>query len=100
MTQFIGYEQIPVTTDIQTAADLDIPAAAQGAILQAESAVIRYSMVPEGKTPGPPPNAGRGMLLRNTGLGQYFMIENIRNIKFVAQSGSPKLNIHYIGRNE
>lgn len=94
---FIGYKQVTATGNIQTQDALEIPAAAHGAMLQADGANIRYTMDPDGANPGPPPNANVGMLLVNGNPPEYFQIDDLRKIQFVAASGSPKLNVHYVG---
>lgn len=91
---FVGYEQVVVTSAIQTVSALTVPANATHAELQAETNHIRYRM--DGGVPG----SSSGMLLVAGSDPRVFLIEEVRNIQFVKDAGSPKLNVHYwAGRN-
>lgn len=89
---YLGYNQIAVSIAVLTESDLTIPAGATGAILQAETNNIRYTM------DGTIPTTTKGMLLITTLPPEEFLIEDIRRIKFIqVAAGAGVLNIHYFG---
>ena len=94
---FLSYQQKTVSNVVPTAADLTIPANATGAILQAETQNIRYTM--DNSTD---PTQTKGMLLRaavatyTADPPQQFTVEDLLRIRFVRGAGSDAvLNIHY-----
>lgn len=89
---FKKFEQVAISSVVKTSADLTIPATATRAHLQASSAgSIRYTM--DGATV---PSTTSGMLLRSTSDPLDFLIEDVKNIKFVRDgSTDSSLLIHY-----
>ena len=90
---YLGYNQIQVAGEVLTESDLTIPGRATGAVLQAETGSIRYTM--DNSTV---PNNTKGMLLVPTLPPEEFLIDDVRRIKFVRNgTTNAVLNIHYFG---
>lgn len=90
---FLSYEEIAATDTIKALAALSVPVTATHAQLQSSTQDVRYTM---DDTTNPAQTSG--MILK-TGLApETFLIEDLRNIRFVRGSGSNGiLNIHYFG---
>lgn len=86
----LGYQQI---TSLGTAVGLTIPAGATHAFVNAEVANVRW------RDDGTAPTASVGMLLEaeqsSVPAVDLFYAGTLSQIKFIAVSGSPKLNISY-----
>lgn len=91
---YLSYEQIDCSSPaVQDADALTIPASATHAELQAQAeGDINYTM--DGTTQ---PGASSGMVLRSTDSPKTFLIEDLRNIRFVKSGAATKLNVHYFG---
>lgn len=89
---YIGFEQVTVTNNVRDVNNLT-PGAATQVELQADTAHIRYTM--DGSTN---PTESSGMLLLTTAEPKLFGITDLKNIKFIRNSGSPLLNVHYLGK--
>lgn len=90
---YLSYEQVPATPDhVRDADNLSIPANATWAELQAVDNHIRYTM-----DDSTDPTAGLGMLLLTTSDPKFFLIEDIRRIKWIsgAAGADAELNVHY-----
>ena len=80
----LGYQQI---TSLASATSLTVPAGAVSAIIYVETAGVRW------RDDGTAPTATVGMLLS---AGQAFQYAaNLAAIQFIAQSGSPVVNVSY-----
>ncbi len=91
MANVLGFEQVSVTG---TAAALtNIPAGTERAWLQAESANVRW------RADGTDPTASVGMIIYSTDvrITEISTAAGLRAAKFIAATGSPKLNITYFG---
>ena len=90
---YILCERIASTAAVQTAAALEMPPRATQAELVADTQNIRYTM--DNQTA--PAAGGPGMILKTTDEPKLFLIEDLRRIKFIADSGGAGgLNIHYL----
>jgi hypothetical protein len=89
----LGYERITVDVTVKTASNLAIPADTTVAEIQAEGDNIHYTL--DGTSV---PGSSSGMLLPANGEPKEIQIENLLNIKFTQDAGSPFLNVHYFGR--
>lgn len=94
---FVGYQQIQVGPGILTSTALTIPATATGAVIQAETQNIRYTM--DNATS---PTQTFGMVLRATtaafaaDVAKAFHIDDIQRIRFTSgAAGIAVLNVHY-----
>ena len=88
---FIGYEQRLVVAAAQTAAVLNIPAGATGAVLQADVQNVRYTM--DNATD---PTQILGMVLAVGLPAEQFLIEDLMRIRFCrGAAADAMLNIHY-----
>lgn len=88
----LGYDQVAVTSVVKTASDLSVPSGATHALLQAETASVRYTM--DESTP----SSTRGMLLIHNQPPEQFLIEDLLRIKFTRSGESDcVLNVHYSG---
>lgn len=90
---YVGFEQVVVTNNVRDVNNFTVPGAATQVELQADTAHIRYTM--DGSTN---PTQSSGMLLLITAEPKLFGIADLRNIKFINDSGSPLLNVHYLGK--
>jgi len=90
---FLSYEQIQVSNTVLDVDDLNVPAKATHAMLQADTQPVRYTM--DGLTE---PYQTTGMVLLTTSPPELFLIEDLRRIKFKRGAASDgRLNIHYVG---
>jgi len=91
---FLSYEQVEADATVKTIADLTIPTGANGAMLQADSSNIRYTMDDSND-----PSQTEGMiLLTNLLPPETFLIQDMNRIRFTRGSGSNgQLNIHWWG---
>ena len=93
---FLGYERIQATATIKNRKDLTIPTRTDRVVVQADTADVRYLMVPEGTEPSVAPGQSNGMILISGLAPEEFSIEDFVHISFVRGSGSNGfLNIHY-----
>jgi hypothetical protein len=83
----LGYQQIPAAT-LASATPLEVPAGANFAVIQAEAAAVRWR---DDKTA---PTATVGMILSNTGNNLEYS-GTLANLEFIAETGSPILNVSY-----
>lgn len=94
---FLLYEQVVADANIKTVDDLNIPAKATHAMLQADTQPVRYTM--DNATA---PTSGVGMVLLITEPPALFLVEDLKRVKFTRGNAATdgKLNIHYFaGRN-
>ena len=91
---YLSYEQVAVSNVVLTAAALTIPAAATHVELQASGNNIGYTM--DGATDPTDGANGSGMILLTTAEPKLFLVEDLRNIRFVRHAaGDGNLNVHY-----
>lgn len=91
VSNVLGFVQ--VATSGTAAALSSIPAGTQLALIQAESANVRW------RADGTDPTSSVGMIIL-AGAHQPLELSvaaGLRTAKFISESGSPKLNITYIG---
>lgn len=89
MSGIKGFEQISMSgTTIYT---LTVPAGANLAIVQADTANVRMRL------DGTNPSAGVGEVLVASGATRQLNPQEMAAAKFTPLSGSPKLNVHYYG---
>lgn len=82
----VGYQQI---TSLNSAVGLTVPTGgADVAIIAADTAAVRW------RDDGTAPTASIGMPLSNTGSALEYS-GSLSKIQFIAQTGSPVLNISY-----
>lgn len=81
----LGYQQI---TSLSSAQPLTVPTGANFAIIAADTAAVRW------RDDGTPPTATIGMHLSNTGEPLQYS-GPLSSIQFIAETGSPALNISY-----
>lgn len=81
----VGYQQI---TDLSSATGLTFPSGANLALIAADTAAVRW------RDDGTVPTASIGIPLSNTGAPLEYS-GPLANIKFIALTGSPVLNISY-----
>lgn len=81
----LGYQQV---TSIGSAAILAVPAGANFAIISAESAGVRWT------DDGSVPTATVGMPMADTDAPLQYS-GTLTALQFIAQTGSPKLNVSY-----
>jgi hypothetical protein len=86
-----GYEQISLSGS--TIYTLTIPTGARKAIVQAETANVRMRL------DGTNPAAGVGEIIIAAGASRELHDDELAAAKFIAATGSPKLNVHYYGAN-
>ena len=89
---FIGFEQIAVDgSTVHEASELDIPAQATSAQIQAGAGDIMYTM--DESAPG----GSRGMVLETGNNPIEYLIEDIRRIRFCGANGAAAshLKVHY-----
>lgn len=94
MSNVLGFAQ--VATSGTAAALSSIPAGTERAWIQAESANVRW------RADGTSPTASVGMIILS-GAHQPLELSiaaGLRTAEFISESGSPKLNITYIGTPE
>jgi len=86
---YISYEQVEADSTVKTATALTIPNLATFAMLQADTAQVRYSL--DGVTA---PASGKRLI---PGLvPEIILIPDLKNIRFQREGGSNgNLNIHY-----
>ena len=90
---FLSHQQIATTAAVKTVSDLTVPAEASHAQLQSGTQDMRYTM--DGSSA---PAQAVGMVLKVGLAPETFLIEDIRNIKFVRGAGSNGVvDIHYFG---
>jgi len=88
---YIGFESIVSSGTIKSANDLTIPANATAVEIQADTQSVRYTMDTTN------PTSSSGMLFLTTSEPKYFLIEDLKRIKFVSGSGGDGvLNLHYV----
>lgn len=92
---YLSYEQVATTNSVRDVNNLTVPAQATGAELQAADQHARYTM-----DDSTDPAAGSGMLLLTTSPPKFFLIENVRRIRFISSAGAGELNIHYSAGRE
>jgi hypothetical protein len=80
----LGYQQITLSG----ASSLTVPAGANFAIIAVETAAVRW------RDDGTAPTSSVGMPLSNTGAPLEYS-GPLANIQFIAQTGSPVLNVSY-----
>ena len=83
----LGYQQIGAAT-LANATPLTVPAGANFAIIEAETAAVRW------RDDSTAPTASVGMSLSNTGSPLEYS-GPLAKIQFIAQTGSPILNVSY-----
>jgi len=89
---YLSFEQVTATSSVKDSSDLTIPVKATHAELQASGNNVAYTM--DGSTD---PTVSSGMTLVTTNAPKLFLIEDIRNIRFIRFGGSDgNLNIHYL----
>jgi hypothetical protein len=81
----LGYQQI---TDLSSAVALTVPVGARIALVQAESADVRF------RDDGTNPSATVGMTLK-AGDPPFVYDGDLSKVKFILVSGTPKLNVSY-----
>ena len=88
-----GYRQYAVESVVKTLDPSAFPAEANGgAMLQAESQNIRYTM--DGTTP----TTTYGMRLIAGLAPEEFLIDDVKRMKYVLEAGlTGKLNVHFFG---
>lgn len=90
---FLSFQRVAVDDVVKTVAALTVPVAARGAMLQADTNSIRYTM--DNTTD---PTGSSGMLLLTTSVPEHFLIEDVKRIRFVqGPGGAGGLNVHYYG---
>lgn len=90
-SQVKGTQQL-TAVQLGSAIGLTIPAGADRCIVQAEGAPVRYRL------DGTSPTAAIGMRLLQTDSPREFVLEvGMETVKFIAESGSPLLNVTYFG---
>lgn len=88
---FLLHEAVAATSSVKTVSALSVPYNATSALLQAATNNVRYTM--DGSTN---PTVSSGMLLLTTEDATEFLIEDIKNIRFIRDGGTDgSLNIHY-----
>jgi len=88
---YLYTEQVAATASVKDVDDLNIPAKATWAELQADSQDVRYTM--DSVTT---PTQTSGMILLTTEDPSYFLIEDVKRIKFTRGGGSNgNLNLAY-----
>jgi hypothetical protein len=91
----LGYQRI-AAANLATAIAPTIPAGTREIHMQADTQNIRYTL--DGTTP----TATNGMILV-AGAHQPQVIrlsQSLHAIKFILESGSPNLNLHYFGQSD
>jgi hypothetical protein len=83
----LGYQQITASA-LATAQSLIVPVGAQVALISVDSAPVRW------RDDGVSPTTSMGVALTN-GLLPFEYSGNLQKIQFIAESGSPVLNISY-----
>lgn len=87
---FLSYQRIEADNTVKDVDDLSVPAGATQCQLQSDTNDVRYTM------DGTDPTVSSGMLLLTTELAQEFLIEDLKNIKFIRDGGSNGyLNVQY-----
>lgn len=76
-------------TDLDTAQQLDVPAGARGAIIQADTQNVRYRL------DGGVPAAGVGLLLRTTDAPIELVGPAVKMARFLEAAGGGKLNVQF-----
>lgn len=91
---YLGAESVTVTSKVDTASDLTIPAKATHAEIVVDTANVRYTM--DNSTN---PNTERGSIFKTTDPPKEFLIDDIKRIRYTqAVAGSTaRMNIHYFG---
>lgn len=89
---YLHYEQVASSAVVKTTSALNPPPEATGVDAQAETEDIRYTM--DGATN---PTAATGMLLKSGAAPIYFLIEDLKRIRFIQSGTGGKLNLHYSG---
>ena len=86
---FISFEQVTATDSIKSSSDLTIPAAANFAMLQADTENVKFTL--DGSTH---PSYGKRLIV---GLvPEEIKISDLKNIRFIRESASNgNINIHY-----
>lgn len=82
----LGYEQV-LTATLAAATQLNKPAYTKVAYVQVEGGQVRY------RDDGTDPSAAVGMLLVDGAVLEY--AGNLSTLKFITESGTPKLNVSY-----
>lgn len=89
----LGYQKIEVTSAVKTGALFTLPTGVSGAMLQAETQNVRYTM--DGTTV---PTAVNGMLLITGLRPEQFQVEDLLHMKFCLAAGvTGTLHLHYFG---
>ena len=86
----VGFEQVSMSGS--TVYSLTLPAGTRKAIVNAEVANVRLRM------DGTDPTAGVGEIIA-FGSSRELRDDELAAARFIAVSGSPKLNVHYYGAN-
>lgn len=81
----LGYEQL---SSLSSAASLTVPAGANFALITAETAAVRW------RDDGTAPTASVGMPMATSDAPLQYS-GTLSALQFIAQTGSPKLNVSY-----
>ena len=88
---YLSFEQVAVDGTVKTASALTIPANATGVEIQADTQAVRYTM-----DNASTPTSSSGMQFLTTSEPRYFLIEDLKRIKFTqGAGGAGVLNLHY-----
>lgn len=88
---YLYTEQVAATASVKDVDDLNIPGNATWAELQADSQDVRYTM--DGVTN---PTVSSGMVLLTTEDPSFFLIDDVKRIRFIRGGGSNgNLNLSY-----
>lgn len=88
---YVGFQRVATDDTVKDVSDLTVPAKATWAEIQSDTNHVRYTM--DGATN---PAQGSGMLLLTTDPPKHFLIEDVRNIRFIQETtGAGAINIHY-----
>jgi len=83
----LGYEQVSLTTS--AVEQLEVPEGTNHAYIQATGANVRFTL------DGQDPTTSYGMILVDGAAP--LLLRDLVNLKAIAASGTPKLNVHYHG---
>lgn len=89
---YLDVEQVVATSSVKDVDDLTVPNNATWAELQADTANIRYTM-----DAATNPTSTSGMLLLTTEDPSFFLIEDVKRIRFTRDAGGVdgNLNLSY-----
>ena len=87
----LGFERIATTGTVKDVDNITVPAKATGVEIMADTQDVRYTM-----DSATDPTATHGMLFRVTDSPKYFLVEDLKRIRFIQSSGGAgALNFHY-----